>query len=57
MTKTELATDVVALGAISSPWWLQAVHDWAAFSLPILGVAWLLLQGFTHLRKHYGRKP
>lgn len=56
MTTTELVTDGVAVAAIASPWWLptlQSVHDWAAWALPILGAAWLLLQAFTHIRKHY----
>ncbi len=56
MTRTEIATDVIAVGAIASPWWLktlQAVHDGAAFVLPVLGVAWLLLQAFTHIRRNY----
>jgi thiosulfate reductase cytochrome b subunit len=60
MTKTELATDAVAVAAIASPWWLpvlQAIHDWAAWVLPVAGVAWLLLQAFTHIRSNYWRKP
>jgi hypothetical protein len=60
MTKTEIATDIVAAAAIASPWWLktlQVVHDGAAFALPILGAGWLLLQAFTHIRKHYWKRP
>ena len=60
MTKTEVVTDVVAVGAIVSPWWLQtlqALHDWAAWSLPVLGAAWLLLQAFVLLHKTYWKKP
>lgn len=56
MTNTELVTDGIAVAAIASPWWLsplQSIHDWAAWALPILGAAWLMLQVFTHIRKHY----
>lgn len=60
MTKTEIATDIIAVGAIASPWWLttlQTIHDWAAWSLPILGAGWLLLQAFVLLHKTYWKKP
>lgn len=59
MTRTEIATDIIAVGAIASPWWLttlQAIHDWAAWALPVLGAAWLLLQAFTHIRSYYWKK-
>lgn len=41
------ATTIVAVSAVSSPWWLQALHavsDGAALVLPILGVIWLVIQ-------------
>jgi hypothetical protein len=59
MTKTDLATDGVAVAAIVSPWWLpilQQVHDWAVFLLPVAGFLWLALQAFTHIRNNYWKK-
>lgn len=56
MSNTEIVTDGVAVAAIASPWWLpmlQAVHDWAVWLLPVMGVAWLALQAFTHIRRNY----
>jgi hypothetical protein len=47
MSNTDLVTDVVAVAAIASPWWiptLEQAHDGAAWVLPLLGVLWLLLQ-------------
>jgi hypothetical protein len=47
MSPTELTTDVVAVAAVASPWWLPSlaqVHDGAAWVLPLLGCLWLLLQ-------------
>jgi len=43
----ETVTTTGAVGAVASPWWLpslQTVSDAAALWLPILGVAWLLVQ-------------
>lgn len=60
MSRTEIATDVVAAAAIASPWWLptlQELHDWAAWVLPILGVLWLLLQIGLKLHEFYFAKP
>lgn len=40
-------TTTGAVGAVVSPWWLpglQDVSNTAALVLPILGVAWLLVQ-------------
>lgn len=59
MSKTELATDIIAAAAIASPWWLptlQNIHDGAAWVLPILGVLWLLLQIGLKLFETYFRK-
>lgn len=47
MTTHEIVTDVGAVAAIASPWWLKALHltsEFAAQVLPILGVIWLLIQ-------------
>ena len=58
MTNTEYVTDVVAVAAIASPWWLptlQTVHDWAAWALPIMGVLWLALQMISHIRSRYSK--
>lgn len=47
MSGTEIATDIVAVAAVASPWWLPSLaqlHDGAAWVLPLLGVLWLLLQ-------------
>lgn len=46
-TLTDRAADGVAVGAISSPFWLpglQEVSDIAALALPILGCIWLVIQ-------------
>lgn len=40
-------TNVVALSAVVSPWWLdlvQTVSDASAIALPIMGVVWLVIQ-------------
>jgi hypothetical protein len=59
MTKEEMVTDVGAVAAIASPWWLPALHDWstiAAELLPIAGVTWLVLQVTVKLHTTYWRK-
>jgi hypothetical protein len=46
-SKFEMITDTGAVAAAASPWWLpwlKTISDDAALILPILGVAWLLLQ-------------
>jgi len=46
-SKFEMVTDTGAVAAAASPWWLpwlKHISDDAALILPILGVAWLLLQ-------------
>lgn len=37
-------TNLTAVGAITSPIWLQSLSHIAAIILPILGVAWLSIQ-------------
>lgn len=40
-------TDIAALGAVASPFWLhlvQVVSDGSAIALPIIGVIWLVIQ-------------
>lgn len=46
-------TNVVAMASIASPAWippLKAVSEYAGLWMPILGVAWLLVQIVTKLR-------
>lgn len=41
-----------AVAAITSPWWLPAVHivsDAAGLLLPVLGVVWLIVQITTKI--------
>lgn len=43
----ERATNVVAAGAVVSPWWLpmlEVTSQFAQLMLPILGAAWLSVQ-------------
>lgn len=54
-----MVTDVGAVAAIASPWWLPALHDWstiAAELLPIAGVTWLVVQVTVKLHTTYWRK-
>lgn len=44
----------VAAGAVVSPWWLpaiKAVSDGASILLPIVGLAWLLIQIVAFFRR------
>ncbi len=43
-TKAEAATDVVAIGAMTSPLWLHDTAGLARDLLPIAGVIWLAVQ-------------
>lgn len=59
MTKEEIVTDVGAVAAIASPWWLPTLHSWsviAADLLPIAGVAWLVVQVAVKLHTTYRPK-
>jgi hypothetical protein len=43
----EKATNTIAAGAVTSPWWMPSLADvsqTAALLLPILGCAWLIVQ-------------
>ena len=43
----------VAGGAITVPWWIEAVSDGAEIALPILGAAWLIVQIIFKTREYY----
>jgi hypothetical protein len=43
-TAMEKVTTVAAGAATLSPWWLENLSGFSAKVLPVLGVAWLLLQ-------------
>jgi len=50
----ERVTDAVAVGAVSSPVWLdyiQPVSDLAAALLPIAGLIWLGVQMYSHIKR------
>jgi hypothetical protein len=46
-----------AVGAVASPWWLPSVSDlshWCGDWLPIVGMAWLLIQiGFKAYDRYF----
>lgn len=53
------SSNVVAVSATVSPWWLPYLNtasENAALILPILGVGWLVIQ-ITHFfyKRYYGR--
>jgi hypothetical protein len=48
----ERATDVAAVGAVTSPLWLQDISSFFAAILPIIGAAWLIIQIY-HRIKHW----
>ena len=50
----ERASNAVAAASVASPWWLpelQQASELAALFLPILGVAWLIIQIIAWLVK------
>lgn len=50
---SERATDVAAMGAVSSPWWLPSLSvtsEVAGQLLPIAGLIWLGVQSYVRLR-------
>ena len=52
-------TNVTAGAAIVSPWWLpalQGVSEFASVVLPILGVAWLVIQIIGYFTSKRRRK-
>jgi len=58
-TVTERTTNVVAAGAVTSPWWIETiggVSDVAQALLPILGAIWLIVQIIGYIIKHKREK-
>lgn len=55
-TKAEAATDVVAVGAVSSPLWLHEMSGLATDLLPWFGIAWIVIQIVVKLHTTYWRK-
>lgn len=52
-TAMEKVTTVAAGAATLSPWWLENLSGLSAKILPVLGVAWLLLQCVKFCRNWY----
>lgn len=52
---SERVTDGVAVGAISSPLWLN-VADFFSALLPIMGCLWIGIQIWYHFRKKDDKK-
>lgn len=51
---TDRVTDGVAVGAVSSPLWLEAfmtISEFFAAMLPIVGTVWITYQMITHIVK------
>lgn len=49
-------TDLVAAAGVTSPFWLPplaTVSEVAALVLPIIGVVWLLIQMYSHIKKNW----
>lgn len=55
-TKAEAATDVVAIGAMTSPLWLHDISGLAKDLLPIAGFIWLAVQIGVKLHTTYWKK-
>lgn len=55
-TKAEAATDIVAVGAVSSPLWLHEMSGLATDLLPWFGIAWLVVQIVIKIHTTYWRK-
>lgn len=58
-TKTEAATDAIALAAVLSPAWileLEAWHAVLAIVLQLLGIGWLAVQVFIKIHTTYWKK-
>jgi hypothetical protein len=50
------SSNVVAVGAVTSPLWLEQLQQWsdlAATIVPILGAVWLAIQILGYLWKHF----
>lgn len=52
-SKAEAATDAVAIGAMTSPFWLHDMAGLASDLLPIAGVLWLAVQICVKLHTTY----
>lgn len=55
-TKAEAITDVVAIGAMTSPLWLHDISGIAKDLLPIAGFIWLAVQIGVKLHTTYWKK-
>jgi hypothetical protein len=55
-TKAEAATDVVAVGAMTSPLWLHEMSGLATDLLPIAGFFWLAVQIVVKIHTTYWKK-
>lgn len=55
-TKAEAASDLIAIGAVTSPLWLHEVAGVAKDLLPIAGVIWLVVQIGVKLHTTYWKK-
>lgn len=54
-TPEEIITNIGAVGAVATPWWLphlSTVSEIAALIAPILGVIWLAVQIVIKLRDY-----
>ncbi len=50
----ERVSTAVAVGAVATPLWLQSLEGVSYFAgliLPIMGVTWLGVQMYSHIRK------
>lgn len=43
-SKAEAVTDAIAVGSVSSPFWLHTTSEIAQVLLPIVGLVWLVVQ-------------
>lgn len=56
---TDRATDIVAVGAVTSPFWMPTLGQLsqiAAAATPILGVLWLLIQIYARLAELWEKR-
>lgn len=55
-SKAEAISDVVAIGAVTSPLWLHEIAGIAKDLLPIAGVLWLAIQAWIKIQLTYWKK-